>query len=446
MTADAGRLPGWLLENHPRTAAVRVRPPGTAERTDVLHRLIPDFAGGEGLGAEDRRRAAAELAEQTEGMTVLELRSLAVTSRTTGSPVRPARELLARHRFGVREDPWESLDLEKVVSAEQELSRRVIGQPAAVRAVAGVLANARGGLDFVPGSGRGAAAPKGVFFFAGPTGVGKTELAKAVAELVFGDETALRRFDMSEFAEAHTSERLTGSPPGYVGHERGGVLTNWVLERPFSVLLFDEIEKSHAKVLDKFLQIMDDGRLTDGLGRTAYFSHTVLVFTSNIGTEELPGLLRRFHPDVPGYPLIERHFTEAVSRHLAHDLGRPELLGRFGSGIVPFDILRPEVCARIVRKFLDQLAGSATARGYHLVFDHPAIEKAVSEDLLTTGTALGARRIRSPLLEQWIRVPLNRWVVENRPGPGTRIWVHRAPAGSPVPFVVEALPPRPGRP
>ena len=125
--------------------------------------------------------------------------------------------------------------------------------------------------------------PRGVLFFAGPTGVGKTELAKTLTQLVFGDERAYIRFDMSEFAEEHTGARLLGAPPGYIGYDAGGELTNAVREKPFSVVLFDEIEKAHPRILDKFLQILEDGRLTDGRGETAYFSEAILVFTSNLG-------------------------------------------------------------------------------------------------------------------------------------------------------------------
>ena len=125
--------------------------------------------------------------------------------------------------------------------------------------------------------------PRGVLFFAGPTGVGKTELAKTLTQLIFGDDRAYIRFDMSEFAEEHTGARLLGAPPGYIGYDAGGELTNAVREKPFSVVLFDEIEKAHPRILDKFLQILEDGRLTDGRGETAYFSEAILVFTSNLG-------------------------------------------------------------------------------------------------------------------------------------------------------------------
>ena len=139
--------------------------------------------------------------------------------------------------------------------------------------------------------------PRGVLFFAGPTGVGKTELAKTLTQLIFGDERAYIRFDMSEFAEEHTGARLLGAPPGYIGYDAGGELTNAVREKPFSVVLFDEIEKAHPRILDKFLQILEDGRLTDGRGETAYFSEAILVFTSNLGIfvedEQRRGACRR---------------------------------------------------------------------------------------------------------------------------------------------------------
>ena len=187
------------------------------------------------------------------------------------------------------------------------------------------------------------ARPKGVFFFAGPTGVGKTELCRALSELIFDNETALIRFDMSTFAQEHAAERLTGAPPGYVGHERGGELTNRVSAQPFSVLLFDEIEKAHPATFDKFLQILEDGRLTDGLGQTTYFSQTLIIFTSNLGAT---GIYERIRDRGPGQELpspaeVAEHFEEAVRHHFTTQLNRPELLGRIGNGVLAFDIVGP---------------------------------------------------------------------------------------------------------
>ena len=165
----------------------------------------------------------------------------------------------------------------------------------------------------------------------GPTGVGKTELAKAIAEFVFGDENACVRFDMSEFSQEHSDQRLIGAPPGYVGYEAGGQLTNAVKAKPFCVLLFDEIEKAHSRILDKFLQILEDGRLTDSKGETVYFSETIIIFTSNIGASKV---LPETEPKE-----AKKQFMEAVKQKFL-DIERPELLNRIGDNIVAFNFIK----------------------------------------------------------------------------------------------------------
>ncbi|MHB9308697.1 AAA family ATPase, partial [Fusobacterium polymorphum] len=153
-------------------------------------------------------------------------------------------------------------------------------------------------------------------FFVGPTGVGKTELAKSLASFIFGDENACIRFDMSEYNHEHSDQRLVGAPPGYVGYEAGGQLTNAVKEKPFCVLLFDEIEKAHGRILDKFLQILEDGRLTDGKGETVYFSETIIIFTSNIGAAEVDSNIEPKE--------VKKQFVEKVQKHFIEVLRRPE--------------------------------------------------------------------------------------------------------------------------
>src|SRR5499426_1486386 len=171
-------------------------------------------------------------------------------------------------------------EMAKLVHLEDELHRRVVGQDEAVAAVADAIRRSRAGLA-EPGR------PIGSFLFLGPTGVGKTELARALAELLFDDQRAMIRIDMSEYGEKHSVARLVGAPPGYVGYEEGGQLTEAVRRRPYSVILLDEVEKAHPEVFDVLLQVLDDGRLTDGQGRTVDFSNVVLIMTSNIGSQYL---------------------------------------------------------------------------------------------------------------------------------------------------------------
>ncbi len=423
-------LPDWLHRDNPLVAAVEVTKPDHVERRAFLDGARATFHADRPLDDAEAARAATTLANLTDGMAVRDLEALAATSRLVRIPFDDARRLVTYHRFGLRSDPWEQLDMEKVRNAHKLLSERVIGQDAAVRAVTEMLVNARVGIDFTADADSASTRPRGVFFFVGPTGVGKTELAKAIAEFVFDDEAAICRFDMSEFSEEHAAERLTGAPPGYVGHQHGGVLTNRIMERPFSVLLFDEIEKANPRIFDKFLQIIDDGRLTDGQGRTAYFSHSVVIFTSNLGSGRLhEEMARTGRAEPPPYEHIRELFAGAVADHLAHDLGRPEILGRLGRGIVVFDALRRPVVEQITRKFLDQLARSAAARGLRLEFDHDGISAAVSERLAADGASLGARRIRDPILEELVRAPLTAWIAQHAPPPGTRIRIRRAPGG-----------------
>jgi ATP-dependent Clp protease ATP-binding subunit ClpC len=221
----------------------------------------------------------------------------------------------------------------KLLRMEDELHKRVIGQVDAIRAVSQAIRRTRAGL-------KDPKRPSGSFIFLGPSGVGKTELAKTLAEFLFGDEHALISLDMSEYMEKHTVSRLVGSPPGYVGYEEGGQLTEAVRRKPFSVVLFDEIEKAHPDVFNTLLQILEEGRLTDSQGRTVDFRNTVLIMTSNLGTQDLRKANLGFTKvdEAVTYERMKDKVTDALKIHF-----RPEFLNRIDEVIVFHELSRPEV-------------------------------------------------------------------------------------------------------
>ena len=333
-----------------------------------------------------------------------------VVARWTGVPVANIRT----------EDATKLLDL------EAKLHKRVVGQDAAVTAVADALRRSRSGL----GDGT---RPIGTFLFLGPTGVGKTELAKALAGFVFDDDAALLRLDMSEYMEPHTVSRLFGSPPGYVGFDQGGQLTEAVRRRPYQVILFDEVEKAHPEVFNALLQILDDGRLTDGHGRTVDFRNTIVIMTSNVGTSGIslntgPLGFRAVVTDDAGarYEEMRRTVLDALKKAF-----RPEFLNRIDE-ILVFNRLTREQLRHVVDKIAHELRARMEAKGIGLT-----LTDAASEWLLERGydETFGARPLRR-LVQREIENALARKAIANELPAGTHVTVDVAPGGASLTFAL----------
>lgn len=277
----------------------------------------------------------APFIDMLEDFTSREIIQLCRLSRK--EPKMTYDKLFYLFKYGEKENPWEKLEYSRVKQIKEILSKRVIGQEEAIAKIEKTIIKAYMGLSGIHKS-SSRSAPKGVFFFVGPTGVGKTELSKALASFLFGDDQACIRFDMSEYAQENSDQKLIGAAPGYVGYEEGGQLTNAVKEHPFSVILFDEIEKAakpNPRILDIFLQILEDGRLTDSKGETVYFSDSIIIFTSNLGANQVVASANKEG--------VAKEFIQIVKEYFDVELGRPELLGRIGySNIVPFNFIQNE--------------------------------------------------------------------------------------------------------
>ena len=330
-----------------------------------------------GLGSELAAREK-ELAELQSVMTMLSEEVTdedvaSVVSRWTGIPVSRLMES----------------EMAKLVRLEEHLHERVIGQDAGVAAVAGAIRRSRAGLAD-PNR------PIGSFLFLGPTGVGKTELAKALAVFMFDDERAMVRIDMSEYMEKHSVSRLLGAPPGYVGYDEGGQLTEAVRRRPYAVILLDEVEKAHADVFGALLQVLDDGRLTDGQGRTVDFTNSVLIMTSNLGSELID-------PDLP-HEAVRSRVMEVVRRHF-----RPEFLNRIDD-IVVFSRLTEEDLRQIVDLQFARLADRVNGRGIEMELTDGAARWLAAEGY---DPAYGARPLKR-LLQTSLLDPLALGLLDGR--------------------------------
>jgi ATP-dependent Clp protease ATP-binding subunit ClpC len=346
------------------------------EKAQELKTRIAEFRG-ELEKAREGRRPAAKVTDEDIAEVV---------SRATGIPV---SQLTQEER-------------ERLLRLEEQLHERVVGQEEAVSVIAEAIRRARAGLQD-PNR------PIGSFLFLGPTGVGKTELARTLAEALFGDEAAMVRIDMSEFQERHTVSRLVGAPPGYVGYEEAGQLTEAVRRRPYSVLLLDEIEKAHADVFNILLQILDDGRLTDAQGRTVDFKNTVIIMTSNMGAERIQAHARRNE----SFEELKEDMMQILRRTL-----RPEFINRIDEVII-FRALTREQIADIARLLLERTTRRLRAQDMEVEFTDGAVELLAEEGF---DPEFGARPLRRTIQRQ-VDNELSRMVLGGSLNPGDKVMV-----------------------
>lgn len=339
-------LPAWFYYNNPNVRTISIPNPDKDLRTVFIDKEYTEFATNPSL--EKTKDKFVDVTDGLKHRELKELRSL-YQRLLLKKPETDLLDAVSIYKYGINENMWHTIDKSKIANLEEELKKRVMGQNQAITKTVNIVKRAVSGLSGLQHS-SGQNKPRGVLFFAGPTGTGKTELTKALAEQLFGDENNCIRFDMSEFAESHADQKLFGAPPGYVGYEAGGQLTNAIKERPFSILLFDEIEKAHPSIMDKFLQILEDGRMTDGQGNTVYFSETLIIFTSNLGITQqyvdANGIERRQQLVFPSesYEEICPKVIAAIKNHF-----KPEVLNRIGNNLIVYDFIREEASRAIVR-------------------------------------------------------------------------------------------------
>lgn len=394
VTKQQADLPTWLV-NAPGMRTISIELPPSETRENYSSILLKEWRPYQNASEDEQRETTKRFVGMTDGLSLRDAVSIVNLAKSLEDDVTnpvDIRKAERAFRIGTVESEWDRRGLIDSVVKDDALQERlceiVHGQDLAVQKAAEVLTRSVLGLSGSEASGSNPNRPKGVLFLAGPSGTGKTLLAKVISQQLMGDQESYTRFDMSEYAAEHSEARLVGAPPGYVGYDAGGQLTEAVRQKPFNVLLFDEIEKAHPRILDKFLQILDDGRLTDGTGATVSFSETFIIFTSNLGiirmVQKSP-----FGPPVPEVSISYQarqgdvsadELTDMIMEGIEeffNDIQRPEIFNRIGeNNVVVFDYISSEAAVAIIDSAINGITKRMHERfGVHLHLQTEVLER-----------------------------------------------------------------------
>ncbi len=428
-------IPAWLYLDNPNIKVLTLRTPDREERRSFVENQFASFFDADVYLQDipyfnEHPDALSRIKDRfialTDGLGYMQLMALNSLCCNEKIRVKDLCKVVDLYRYGIKDNHWTTLGTEQLSDAGEKFRRRVKGQDAALHKTMDIVKRAVTGISGLQHSSN--SRPKGVLFFAGPTGTGKTETAKTLAEIIFGNDKAFVRFDMSEYGSPSSDQKLMGAPPGYVGYEAGGQLTNALKKNPFTIILFDEIEKADRSIFDKFLQILEDGRMTDGQGQTVYFSESIIIFTSNIGmyTEDASGQRRQnITPDMP-YEEIRKRMLSAVQDFFKLRLMRPELLNRIGENIVVFDFIRENDEVHTARDILYTQLDKIIEAVYNEKKIKLTISQGVKDTLLelVKGNLENGGRGIGNIVEAFFINPLGRYLFDNGNLNGVEVRVH----------------------